>query len=129
MHENYGPDFEVKHSCIDIDPVNEPSNQTEGLRSANHDFEGCEMQIFCNARHKTLCHDLKRCVAQYRQCKIPVSTTNIVNLLLESWQQKAIDDGSTVDVTIQLSSERLDIVAHRYLYYVKGGCVNGKDSL
>ena len=118
LHTSYGPDLKVEHVCNNANsqPASEPI-------LASNVFEDREHQVFRNARHRTLCHDVKGRVMQCVSCGSEVSTTDIINLALESWRNKATQDGSLAGIKFPLSSERLDIAAYRHSYDMNGGCI------
>ena len=59
-------------------------------------FVDREPQVFRDARHKTLSHDIRGRVMQCVKCGSEMSTTDIVNLALESWRQTAKQEGSSM---------------------------------
>ena len=83
--------MEVEHKCNDVSvqSVSEPT-------PADNVFEDREPQVFRDARHKTLSHGIKGRVMQCMKCGNEVSTTDIVNLALESWRHKAKQKGSSI---------------------------------
>ena len=106
LHTSYGPDLKVEHTCnnVNVETATEPA-------PAGDVFEDQEPQVFRDARHRTLCHDMKGRVMQCMKCGSEVSSTDIVNLSLEFWQEKAIQEGSLVDINFPILPERLDIAA------------------
>ena len=54
QHTTYGPDLVVKHACNDVS-VPSVSNPTP----ADSIFVDREPQVFCDARHKTLGHNIR----------------------------------------------------------------------
>ena len=91
LHTSYGPDLVVEHACNDVS-VQSVSNPTP----ADSIFVDREPQVFRDARKKTLSHDIMGRVMQCVKCGSEVSTTDIVNLALESWRQKAKQEGSSM---------------------------------
>ena len=79
LHTSYGPDLVVEHACNDVS-VQSVSDPTP----ADSIFVDQEPQVFRDARHKTLSHDIMGRVMQCVKCGSEVSTTDIVNLALES---------------------------------------------
>ena len=91
LHTSYGPDLVVEHACND---VSVPS--VSDLTPADSVFVDWEPQVFCDARHKTLSHDIRGRVMQCVKYGSEVSTIDIVNLSLESWHQTAKQGGSSM---------------------------------
>ena len=91
LHTSYGPDLEVVHTCNDVN-LQSSSDPTP----AGSIFKNRESQVFRDARNKTLCHDIQGRVMQCMKCGTEISTTNMINLALESWHDKAKQAGSPV---------------------------------
>ena len=117
MHSSYGPDFDVTHGCIQDRPGNTRA-QTSAQQCSNCRFKGCDLQVFRNARHKSLSKEIQGHVTKCRQCGELVPTKDIVNTALETWRQYALEAGSSIQVIIPLMEARLDIVAYRRSYNV-----------
>ena len=98
LRTSYGPDLVVKHACNDVS-VQSVSDQNP----ADSIFVDREPQIFCDARHKILSHDIMGRVMQCVKCGSEVSTTDIVNLALESWRQKSKQEGSSMTEQVSQS--------------------------
>ena len=84
--------------------------------SADDIFENFDRQVFRNARHKTMCHETKGRITKRKTCGCNVSTTDIVNLALQSWREYVVCHGSNANVNIPLSPKRLDIAVYRHSY-------------
>ena len=63
LHTSYGPDLVVEYACNDVS-VQSVSDPTP----ADSIFVDREPQVFCDARHKTLSHDIMGRVMQYVKC-------------------------------------------------------------
>ena len=98
LHTSYGPDMVVKHACSDVS-VQSISDPTP----ADSIFVDREPQVFRDARHKTLSHDIMGRVMPCVKCGSEVSTIDIVNLALESWRQKAKQEGSSMTEQVSQS--------------------------
>ena len=85
MHSSYVPDFDITHGCIQDRPGSIRA-QTSAQQRSNYHFEYCGLQVFCNARHKSLSKEIQQRVAKCRQCGEIVSTEDIVNVALETWR-------------------------------------------
>ena len=98
LHTSYGPDLVVEHACnnVSVQSVSDPT-------PADSIFVDREPQVFRDARHKTLSHNIRGRVMQCAKCGSEVSTTDIVNLALESWRQKAKQDGSLMTEQVSQS--------------------------
>ena len=98
LHTSYGPDLAVKHACnnVSVQSVSDPT-------PADSIFVDREPQVFCDARNETLSHDIRGCVMQCVKCGSEVSTTDIVNLALESWREKAKQEGSSMTEQVSQS--------------------------
>ena len=98
LHTTYGPYLVVEHACNDVS-VPSVSNPTP----ADSIFVDREPQVFRDARHKTLSHNIRGRVMQCVKCGSEVSTTEIVNLALESWLQTTPKKGSSITEQISQS--------------------------
>ena len=83
MHSSYGPDFDVTHGYIQDRPGNTRA-QTSAQQCSNCHFEHFDLQVFRNARHKSLSKVIQGRVAKCRQCGEILSTKDIVNMALET---------------------------------------------
>ena len=92
-------------------------------------FHECSIQVLRDARHKTLCHEIKGQVVECKQCKQRVSTVDIANFLLAYWRETILKDEceNRYDTTFPLLPERLDIAACTYSYHLGGVCYGEND--
>jgi len=122
MSASFGNDFEVRHDC-EPSIIDEINTQCEEKKTSDDHFVDREEQVFRNARNKHQCRDLEGRILQCKYCDSPVSTSDIVNLALESWRQMANDSGSNIHFGIPFKPERLDIAAYRYSYDMDRKCI------
>ena len=94
-------DVTVQHTC----------KKDKVLTVKVQDHFTCDNQILRNSRNKHLCKEIKGQVLQCKHCSEAISTAEMVNLSLARWK-----DFSQSDVSMPISSERLDIAAYRFPY-------------
>ena len=89
--------MKVEHMCNNTTtkPVLEfrPLVEIATAVSADDIFRNCDEQVLRKARHKTMCRKIKGRIMQCKICASKVSTTDIVNLALQSWREYAVFHG------------------------------------
>ena len=123
MSASYGPDLTVTHTC---EGTGEKVVKTDLVQNI---FQDRDPQIFRNARHKNLCHEIKGKLMECKDCGKQVSSIDVVNLALTRWKQIALKSSKHErhDTVLPMSPERLDMAAYTYSYNLDGGCAIEED--
>ena len=87
-------------------------------------YEDQVPRIFCNARHKELCHEIKGKVMKCSECHQEISTVEMINNCLQSWRETTFNSNRTranqPDTIIPISPKRLDMAAYTFSYHMEG---------
>ena len=125
IHTTYGPDLKVEHICTPV--VDSNGDIPKVAIPASDVFKDRDEQIFRDARNRTMNKGIRGQVMHCPNCKVIVSTQDVVNLSLEHWLEDAQHKGTKFTEGLPLTPERLDIAALRHSYDTKDGCVKLDD--
>ena len=101
MSTSFGPDLIVPSFCSDA-----PS------------------QTFRDARHQTLCENIKGQVIKSDYQQVMISPVTLINHSLLKWQNHALGDSMnhrSDESSIHSSKEMIDMAAYCYSYHMDGG--------
>lgn len=126
MSTSFSDDFEIRHDCdaATVAAINTPNSISS---TSDAHFSDRSEQCFRDARNKTLSKVLRGRVSTCNYCDSPISSSDIVNLALDSWKQVAVKNGSNIVAAIPFGAERMDIAAYTYSYHMDETCPDNSD--